>query len=297
MGDPSEGSFEIYTTTNGGTNWVRVPAGNIPAALDAAEYGLTNQYTVTGDTMWIGTTFGRILISTDRGYTWSVAISPIPDFGGGINGSEAGDLSFTDSQNGLLQTSDFLLYNTTDGGYTWNPVVWDANLRNFGISEIPGVPNAYISVGEDLDAVRGSSFTTDGGLTWTNINDNPDANYVDGGVVSFLNANTGFASGFSTSAAVGGIFKWNGNPLSTDAFTAQQVATASPNPTTGVLELRGTNISQVVVFDVLGKQVLSGNYSSLNNVTLNLATLNNGVYMVKVTNATGNSSTIKVVKQ
>jgi hypothetical protein len=114
---------------------------------------------------------------------------------------------------------------------------------------------------------------------------------------AFLNANTGFASGFSTSAAVGGIFKWNGNPLSTDAFTAQQIATASPNPTTGVLELRGTNISQVVVFDVLGKQVLSSNYSSLNNVTLNLASLNNGVYMVKVTNATGNSSTIKVVKQ
>jgi photosystem II stability/assembly factor-like uncharacterized protein len=297
MGDPSEGSFEIYTTTNGGTNWVRVPAGNIPAALDAAEYGLTNQYTVTGDTIWIGTTFGRILISTDRGYTWTAAISPIPDFGGGIYGSEAGDLSFTDSQNGLLQTSDFLLYNTTDGGFTWNPVIWDANLRNFGISEIPGVPNAYISVGEDLDAVRGSSFTTDGGLTWTNINDNPDANYVDGGVVSFLNANTGFASGFSTTATSGGIFKWNGNPLSTDAFSAQQIATASPNPTTGVLELRGTNISQVLVFDVLGKQVLSSNYSSLNNVTLNLASLNNGVYMVKVTNATGNSSTIKVVKQ
>ncbi len=297
MGDPSEGSFEIYTTTNGGTNWVRVPAGNIPAALDAAEYGLTNQYTVTGDTMWIGTTFGRILISTDRGYTWTAAVSPIPDFGGGINGSEAGDLSFSDAQNGLLQTSDFLLYNTTDGGNTWNSVTWDANLRNFGISEIPGVPNAYISVGEDLDAVRGSSFTTDGGLTWTNINDNPDANYVDGGVISFLNANTGFASGFSTSAAVGGIFKWNGNPLANDTFTAQQIATASPNPTTGVVELKGTNISQVEVYDVLGKQISSNNYSSLNNVSVNLSSLNNGVYMVKVTNATGNSSTIKVVKQ
>lgn len=297
MGDPSDGYYEIYTTTNGGANWVRVPSGNIPAPVDAADYGLTNQYTVNGDTMWFGTTFGRIFISTDRGYTWNVAISPIPDFGGGINGSEAGDMSFTDSQNGLLQTSDYLLYNTTDGGYTWNFVNWDANLRNFGISEIPGVPNAYISVGEDLDAVRGSSFTTDGGLTWTNINDNPDANYVEGGVVSFLNANTGFASGFSTSAAVGGIYKWNGNPLSTDAFSAQQIAAASPNPTTGVLELRGSNISQVLVFDVLGKQVLSSNYSSLNNVTLNLASLNNGVYMVKVTNATGNSSTIKVVKQ
>ncbi len=297
FGDPSDGSFEIYTTSNGGTNWVRVPAGNIPAAIDAAEYGLTNQYAATGNKIWVGTTFGRILMSVDHGLTWTVAISPIPDFGGGINGAESGDLAFSDESNGVLQTSDYLLYNTTDGGDTWNSVTWVDNLRNFGISEIPGLPNTYISVGEDLNAVRGSSFTTDGGVTWTNINDNPDTNYVDGGVISFLNATTGFASGFSTSAAVGGIFKWNGNPLANDTFTAQQIATASPNPTSGVIELKGTNISQVEVYDVLGKQISSNNYSSLNNVTLNLASLNNGVYMVKVSNATGNSSTIKVVKQ
>jgi len=30
VGDPAGGNWEIYTTANGGTNWTRVPSGNIP---------------------------------------------------------------------------------------------------------------------------------------------------------------------------------------------------------------------------------------------------------------------------
>jgi photosystem II stability/assembly factor-like uncharacterized protein len=297
MGDPSDGSFEIYTTANGGTNWTRI--SGIPAAIDPEEYGLTNQFATSGNSIWIGTTFGRILKSTDKGATWTVtATSIIPDFGGGINGSESGDMAFTDTNNGLLQTSDFFLFSTSDGGTTWTDVPWAGTLRNFGVSEIPGLPNTYISVGEDLDAVRGSSYTTDGGLNWVNINDNPDTEYVQGGVVSFLNANTGFASGFSTSAAVGGIYKWNGEPLmKATFFSGDKAFTASPNPTSGLIQLSGKSISNVVVYDVLGKQVSNTNYSALNTVSLDLSSFNNGVYMVKVANAAGNASTIKVVKQ
>ncbi len=300
MGDPSDGNFEIYTTTNGGTNWTRVANGSIPLFIDPQEYGLTNQFHVTGNTIWIGTTFGRILKSTDKGLTWTVSQSPIPDFGGGINGSESGDLAFTSESNGILQTSDYQLFNTTDGGATWNSVVWAGFLRNFGVSEIPGGVDHYVSVGEDLDgAIRGSSYSIDGGLNWVNINDNPDTTYVDGGVIAFLNSNTGFASGFSTSAVVGGIFKWNGNPikLSNDTFGNGQLFTASPNPTSGELRLSGANIANVLVYDVVGKQVAASNYSGLNVVDFNMASLNSGVYMVKVTNTQGNSSTIKVVRQ
>lgn len=295
MGDPSDGSFEIYTTTNGGTNWTRVSAG-IPAALDPQEYGLTNQFTVSGNTIFIGTTFGRILKSADKGLTWSVSQSPIPDFGGGINGSESGDLSFTSESNGLLQTSDYLLYNTIDGGVTWNTVNWAGTLRNFGISEIPGQVDQYISVGEDIDAVRGSSYTNDGGLNWVNINDAPDLAYVDGGVIAFRSINVGFASSFSTSAAVGGIFKWNGNSLATSTFSNDKAFSALINNATGMLEVNGKNIANVTVFDVLGKQVSNNNFTSVDNASINASNFNNGIYLVKVTNNAGATSTIKVIK-
>lgn len=213
MGDPANGYFEIYKTVDGGTNWTRIASTPALIPLDPQEYGL-HEFAVSGNSIWASTTFGRLLHSADKGATWSVIQTPIPDFGGGINGSEAGDITFSDTNNGLLQTSDFLLYKTNDGGVTWNDIPWEGILRNFDIAAIPGLPNAYVSVGEDLDlAERGSSYSIDGGFTWISINDNPDVNYVDGGVVAMLNENVGFASGFSISPTVGGIYRWNGGNL------------------------------------------------------------------------------------
>ncbi|MBS7785688.1 T9SS type A sorting domain-containing protein [Flavobacterium sp. CYK-55] len=298
MGDPAGGYFEIYTTTNGGSVWTRVPSGSIPAPIDAAEYGLTNQFTVTGDVIWIGTTFGRILKSTDHGLTWTVSQSPIPDFGGGINGSGSGDMAFSDANNGLLQTDAYELFSTADGGANWTAltVAPDTALKNFGISEIPGQANTYISVGEDLlnSPARGSAFSTDGGNTWTHI---ADTDEVDGGVVAFRNSQVGFCSGFSTSAAVGGIWKWNGVSLANTSFSADKLFTAYINNATRTLQVNGKNISNVAVYDVLGKQVFNGSYTSVDAVSINVDSFNSGVYMVKVANAEGNTSTIKVIKQ
>lgn len=298
MGDPANGYFEIYTTTNGGTNWTRVASTPALVPVDPQDYGLTNQFTVNGNNIWIGTTFGRILRSTDKGLTWSAFQSPIPDFGGGINGSGAGDMAFTDANNGLLQTDAYQLFSTADGGANWTEIVLDPEtaVKNFGISEIPGLPNVYISVGEDLltSPARGSAWTVDGGITWYNCD---DIDQVDGGVVAFLNSNTGFASGFSTSAAVGGIWKWNGvDLLATNSFSKDKMFSAFISPSTRMLEVNGKNIANVTLFDVLGKQVFNSKYDSVNNASINVDGLNSGVYLVKVTNNTGANATIKVIK-
>ncbi len=299
MGDPTSGAapyFEIYTTTNGGTNWTRTPSGSIPVPSDPQEYGLTNKFTALGNSIWIGTTFGRILKSTDKGLTWTITQSPIPDFGGGINGSENGDLIFETESVGLLVTSDYLIYSTTDGGTTWNPVTYTGPFRNFGTAQIPTLAGTYVSVGEDVDSgERGSSYTQDGGVTWINIE---DANAVDGGIISFLSPATGFVNGFSTSAAVGGIFRWNGLlPILANETFSYNTLKASPNPTTGLVALTGKNITNVIVTDLLGKQISNTKYTSLDSINLDITSYNAGMYMVKVTNADGVSSTIKVVKQ
>ena len=41
VGDPNNGYWAIYTTTNGGTNWIRVPSANIPAPIPAGEVGIS----------------------------------------------------------------------------------------------------------------------------------------------------------------------------------------------------------------------------------------------------------------
>lgn len=297
QGDPANGYFEIYTTSNGGTNWVRVPSANIPAQLDG-EYGYTHNYETVGNTIWCGTNKGRIYKSTDMGLTWTVAQSPISDFG---SAAISGNYAMKDQNNGIFISSDWQFFRTTDGTATWTSEFPGGEYyRNFEVAFIPGTANTYVSTGLDIDEIgRGSSYSVDGGLNWVDINF-VDAEPVDGGgALEFFDTTHGLASGFTTSASVGGMWKWitDATLLATVDFQSTKAFTASPNPTSGNLEIAGQNIANVAVYDILGKQVSNANFGSLNTANINMTSLNSGIYMVKVTNNVGATATIKVVKQ
>lgn len=298
QGDPAGGFFEIYTTTNGGALWTRVPSANIAANLDG-EYGYTHNYETVGNTIWCGTNQGRIYKSTDMGYHWTVAQSPVSDFGSlAVSASYA----MKDQNEGIFVSNTHDFYRTTDGAVTWNlefPTT-SGYYRNFDLAFVPGTDNTYVNTGEDYDSVsRGSSYTTDGGLTWIDINELEDVFVDGGGALEFYDCTHGLASGFTTSSAVGGIWVNQFDYCAiagVEEFNGSTV-TASPNPTSGNFEINGKNIANVTVYDVLGKQVFNANYGSLDTVKVDLGSLNNGVYMVKVANSAGAQSTIKVVKQ
>ncbi len=301
QGDPASGYFEIYTTTNGGVNWTRVPSANIPAPL-SGEYGYVRNFDVVGDTMWFGTNKGRMYKSTNRGLNWTVAVSPISDFG---SAAVNGNYSFKDLNNGLLIDNDWNQYRTVDGAATWStPEAAEGLVRNFDVEFVPGSSNTYVCTGEDiLDGFRGSSYSLDGGLSWIDINEF-DINAVDGGgALEFFDCDSGLASGFTASSSVGGVWKWIASsdvlcpPLANETFSNDKAFTASPNPTSGLVTIAGKGISNVVITDVLGKQVANTNFTSVESTTIDMSSYNAGIYLVKVTNANGNASTIKVVRQ
>ena len=65
-GDQNGGYFEIYTTTDGGENWVRVPSERIPAGIMG--YGAWNySYAYHGDCFWFADTRNRVYRTTDKG--------------------------------------------------------------------------------------------------------------------------------------------------------------------------------------------------------------------------------------
>jgi hypothetical protein len=298
QGDPAGGYFEIYTTTNGGTNWVRVPSANIPTP-QTGEYGYTHNYETSGDIIWCGTNKGRIYKSINRGLNWTVAQSPITDFG---SATVSGNFAMKNATDGIFVSSDWQFFRTTDGAVTWvSEFPGGEYYRNFDVSFVPGTEDTYVTTGLDIDEIgRGSSYSIDGGLTWIDINNiDLDAAVDGGGALTFYDCTHGLASGFTTSSTVGGI--WHNifdycELAGTQGFAAQAF-TASPNPTSGALEIAGKNIANVTVYDILGKEVMNSNYGSLNTVNINLGSLNTGVYMVKVTNDAGAASTTKVVKQ
>ncbi len=71
-------NLEIYTTSDGGASWVRVPADQLPVLGD--DFWLrSREYVVFGDTIIAPLRKGALLRSTDRGQHWTaVAVATIP---------------------------------------------------------------------------------------------------------------------------------------------------------------------------------------------------------------------------
>ncbi len=162
MGDPNGGYFEIYTTKDGGDNWTRVDSTKIPKAKQD-EYGTVGYFCVADDgTVFFNTTKGRILKSTDRGYSWKAIKTPLR------GGNKC---AFSDENNGVLieleggNVTNPRTYYTKDGGATWKRVK-SKNVFNSYIKYVQNSGRMYVSTGES-GSNAGASYSVDGGKTWT----------------------------------------------------------------------------------------------------------------------------------
>lgn len=280
QGDPESSEFEIYTTTDGGTTWNRVPGANIPDP-ESGEIGHYNLYTVSGNSIWFGTKTGRIFRSTDKGLNWTAYDSVYSaDF-------VFDRFTFSDANKGLLMIYDNppQLYNTTDGGVTWNPVLTTGNIFNVDIAYIPGtstvISSSYVNP-------LGSSYSLDDGLNWTTIDSGVFHNKL-----AFLNDSFGFCSGQNTNAATGGISKFNQIVLKAPSFDAEKEIVVYPNPTNGIVNINSAaGLKEASVYDLLGRKV----YSVFNSSALDLHTLQNGSYVLKTTSNEGKTENTKILK-
>lgn len=72
---------------------------------------------------------------------------------------------------------------------------------------------------------------------------------------------------------------------------------AYPNPTDGLLHIQGIKFNEVYLFDVLGKSIFNAVYDSIDNTTIDMGNLTQGVYFIKVVAADGNIETLKIIKE
>lgn len=284
MGDPdSSNVFELYTTSNGGTNWVRVPAGNIPAAVN--EFGYTHIRAVAGNTVWFGTDNGRVFKSNDKGLNWTAEPTPIPDFGGVTISTSSGTITLKDANNAWIMDQDGSVWSTTDAGVNWTPTT--SSPFSAEIAYVPGTTNTLVTVGA-LQTAYGSAISTDGGQTWTTIEqDNQKMTVV------AYNSSSVFAGGYNQSSTLDGAYKLNGLLATSDHNVKANAVSVYPNPTKGQVNLQSkVGISTIELYDMSGKVVKTfGKISQLD-----LSGLKSGVYMLKVMTADGQSTTTKLIK-
>ncbi len=223
LGDPVNGYLEIYTTTNGGDNWVLVPISNIPPSY-SGEAGFTMMFAAKDNTIWAPTykenpNSLRIFKSTNRGLNWTVS-NDLP------NPMPAGSwpypvsIAFANQNEGILTvtnwtspgpTSYYKLMNTTDGGSTWTEMNFPLSISVATICSVPGTAQGYV-VTAPLDTV-GSAYSLDGGNTWELLD-----NTLGFWDPRFASITTGWA----ISSNIPAIFEYSGPtlPVELTSFTA-----------------------------------------------------------------------------
>lgn len=164
--DAVDGRFVIFTTDNGGRTWERVPADRLPSALpnEGAYAASGTNVAVLNTHVWIGTTASRVLHSSDRGRTWTIAQTPLP------TSASAGifSIAFRDAVHGIVVGGDYQKEReavdnaaiTSDGGRTWSPVKGLSGYRSV-VAYRRGSTSSWIAVGP-----QGADVTTDDGRSW-----------------------------------------------------------------------------------------------------------------------------------
>jgi len=198
VGDPTSSYFEIYTTIDGGTNWVRANQAEIPPQL-AGEFAITDVFTADhGSTLWYGTNFGRIYKTIDKGYNWTVAQTPFADFIGAI--------AFRDANNGLCTsggaTGSVDVARTTDGGATWSLVGTNTagmTLKG-GLCYVPGTDSTYFISTPFAGTVDGTTFSPNDGNAWIPVD---NLIHTD---IEFVNDSIGWTGSNELGAPM---FKWS----------------------------------------------------------------------------------------
>ncbi|MBC8321754.1 MAG: T9SS type A sorting domain-containing protein [Bacteroidetes bacterium] len=207
QGDPIGGYYELYTTTDGGEVWTRVPEANIPAPT-SGEYGITGNYCAFGDNIWWGTNQGRIFRSNDMGYTWDVSMTV-------FGSSETVSSLMFDDMNGIAFRSylnlgiEGVLNETDDGGITWTEFSTSGPAFARYFSHVPGTANTLI--GSASGAEMGISRSEDGGHTWTEMTiEYPFQASV------WLDLETGWAGTNVSSSGTGGMYIYGNPPAPTN---------------------------------------------------------------------------------
>jgi len=264
--------WEILTTSDGGTNWTRVPDGNYPPADSVnQEAGTAISMELVGNTVWftsynnLAGTSDHVYKSTDKGLTWTV--SSFPAISGGSN-----FVAFTDQNNGVVMCLDNTTAATTDGGVTWTTSsISGAGFRN--VTSVPGFPNAYVAVG----SLGISYFSTDNGANWAPLTTGTTVNLytVD------ASANFAWAAGNSgtilkldgtvlpveltsfTASVINQQVKLNwltASELNNNGFEVQRKAEGHDFVTVGFVKGNGTSTSKRE-YSFVDKSIASGKYS------------------------------------
>ncbi len=193
VGDSVDGCLSIIITSDGGFTWSKLPCSQLPDGIEGeGAFAASNTNIVTvGDEIWVATTSGRILYSSDKGKQWAVYQTP-------LRSEEPTEgiysIDFYNNQLGVAIGGDYTNPDNAsankaiskDGGKTWQ-LLADGNEPGYK-SCIQFVPGTH-GIGIVAVGFTGISYSSDMGLNWKELSKEPFY------TLRFQNDSVAFAAG------------------------------------------------------------------------------------------------------
>jgi len=272
------GSFKIYKTTNGGTNWdvingVTNPVGGFYYFVDALNGWM---FGASASTIGMNT---DILHTTDGGLSWTTQATNV----GTVHA-----IHFSDALHGWIVGYNGLVMNTTDGGAHWT------SLSNLDLAS-NATNKAVFALNSNVCFISSSIPNTPGGPTilkttnsggfWTKIESPFQYDIFN---VVFWDENNGWISG-----DYGEIAHFTGNTDVSNPETSD--LKLYPNPSTDYIILNGIAVNtSVQINDVSGRWLQKNQLSAENKI--DVRNLPAGIYFLRILSV-GSNVYYKFVKQ
>ncbi len=194
FGDPVDGRFQVFVTSDGGATWRQSEGKGLEALENEGAFAASGTcLSVAGSRdAWIvtgGAQSSRVFHSSDRGANWLAASLPIP---AGVAARGAFSVGFASARIGVAVGGDYkepalAVLNgarSEDGGATWTAAAILPGGYMSVVTPVPGAPASFVAAG-----LAGSGYSLDAGKRWTALGSTPM------NTVGFASPATGWAVG------------------------------------------------------------------------------------------------------